>query len=108
MKKIILLSALALSSTIAFAQSENKPMTKEEHHAKMQEHKEKIANELNLTDEQKVKLEAAMEKYKSDKKESHEAKKAAMKEILTPEQQVKMKEMRQAKMKHHKEMKKEM
>lgn len=101
MKKIIICSALLLSTTMAFAQSEHNKFNKGENQAKYQEHKEKLSKELNLTAEQKLKLDEVMEKYKKEKKDSHKAKKEEIKKILTPEQQEKMKEIR--KNKHHKE-----
>lgn len=69
---------------------------------------EKMAKELKLTEDQKLRIkgineefEAAKKLSREDMKQAREKRQAAMNEVLTPEQQAKMKEMRQM---HKKEM----
>lgn len=69
---------------------------------------EKMAKELKLTEDQKLRIkgineefEAAKKSSREDMKQAREKRQAAMNEVLTPEQQAKMKEMRQM---HKKEM----
>lgn len=106
MKKLILCSALLLASSMAFAV--NEPTAKVEHHKQYSEmkHKSKFASELNLSEEQKVKVQEIRAKYKADHKKSRAAEFAEIKSVLTPEQQVKADKMHSnMKMKHqmHKE-----
>lgn len=114
MKKIVVLSVFAFLfiAPYSFAQKGEKKM--EMKHEKKMDHMEE---ELDLTDDQRTKMEAIHSKYKpqmdankkemdklrEERKKINEAKKAEMKAILTPEQLKKMEELK----KEHKKKKKE-
>lgn len=106
MKKLILSSALVLASTMAFAV--NEPTSKAEHNRQYSEmkHKSKFSSELNLSEEQKVKVKEIRKKYKSDQKKSSAAEFSEIKSVLTPDQQVKADEIH-SKMQKRRQMHKE-
>jgi Spy/CpxP family protein refolding chaperone len=110
MKKIIT-SALVLALTIGAAQAQTTPTPKEKSHKK--EHKMHCLDGLNLTQDQKAKLQSLKEEQKKEmaalksnssatkeqRKELHEKYKSQMESILTAEQKgqlAKMKEERKA------------
>jgi len=103
MKKLILIFAatFGLMTTGIFAQEKKDRHDGEQ---KMEERMVKLEKELELTPEQSVKIREInaefYAKHKALKKEMHEvrkAKKEAYKQVLTPEQQAKMKEIHQNK-----------
>ncbi len=103
MKKFILIFAatFGLLTTGLFAQEKKERHDGEQ---KMEERMVKLEKELELTPEQSVKIREInaeyYSKHKALKKEMHEvraAKKEAYKQVLTPEQQARMKEIHQNK-----------
>ena len=102
MKRLLLLG-LILISTAAFSQVTNqqKP-TKEEMEKRKQEFEDKMNKELKLTPEQIQQVNAIDQKYKgqedtlrSQLKTLRESKKAEIDKVLTDEQKLKLKDMRQ-------------
>jgi len=102
MKRLLLLG-LILTSTVAFSQvkDQQKP-TKEEIEKKKQDFQDKMNKELNLTPEQIQQINAIDQKYKGQEdalkdqlKTLKENKKAEIDKVLTDEQKLKLKDMKQ-------------
>ncbi|MCO6564289.1 MAG: hypothetical protein J6581_02470 [Apibacter sp.] len=106
MKRIIFVGVLVLSSTFAFTQStceNSKDCNKKEH--KVKEMRDRMAKELNLTEDQIRKINLIEDKYKSKedelrkkseelRKQIHklkEDKKSEINEVLTEDQRQKIK-----------------
>lgn len=109
MKKVLVLAlALCAMTTATMAQEPARECKKQRLECR-QECKDKMAQELNLTPEQVTRVEAAREEMNNSKKqargemrEAREKFNAEMKQILTPEQQKKMEEMKAERPRHHK------
>jgi len=105
MKKIIFLSIALISSSFSFANEETQHT---EHrmppHMMMKKHMANFESELNLSEDQKAKIQLIREKYKESHKEARQAEMSEIKSVLTPEQRVKADEMHskmKEKMKEH-------
>lgn len=98
MKKVILsaLVVCAMSmSSVAFAQECKKEDCKQQDKKEMiQKRQDKMAQELNLTEEQKQQMKASKEAMRNAVDAARQKHQADMDKILTPEQKAKMKEMR--------------
>lgn len=106
MKKIVVLSVLSVFfiAPMTFAQK-----GKENAEVKKEKRLDRMDEELNLSDDQRKKIEAIHEKYKpqeeankkemeklrEERKKIKDVKKAEMKAVLTPEQAKKMEDMHQ-------------
>jgi protein CpxP len=88
-KLMILAIALALPLTaIAYPGGDNCPGTDHEHRV------ERLAKDLNLNDAQKTKVEALFKEQHEKFKVIHDETHTKMQEILTPEQRVKLEEIK--------------
>lgn len=121
MKKLVILSALAvfLIAPLTFGQKGKEAKVSPE--VKKEKKLDRMDEELDLSDDQRKKIEAIhakyepqqeankkeMEKLREERKKINEAKKAEMKAVLTPEQLKKMEELKKERQVKRKSAKKE-
>ncbi|MGM5629810.1 hypothetical protein O2K51_02825 [Apibacter raozihei] len=108
MKKVLIVSAFVLASGVAFSQTSKNvedPIKREE---RAKDLKDKMAKELNLSENQIKQINAIDDKYKSQEESLHaqaeaihekrkklrEDKKAEIDKIFTEEQKLKLKDMK--------------
>jgi len=122
MKKLLVLSLAAVLGFASSAQTERptaEGMPKHGHHHKGRHEREEMMKQLNLTKEQKAQLKAQHKEMKARREElkkqdnitvkewrerqkaMRDEQKSKMDAILTPDQRVKMDEMRKKKMEEH-------